>query len=100
MMPNTLILVVGEGVINLFSTSLLLYKSRRTPPPKYSHGIIKCRFDPLTPTESDNVDAEPQQKQKDNIDCFRAYGAASKLVIAAVQLVRDRHVTQPLSVSP
>ena len=35
-----------------------------------------------------------QQKQKDDIDCFRAYGAASKLVIAAVQLVRDRHVTQ------
>ncbi|KAK8036791.1 hypothetical protein PG994_015288 [Apiospora phragmitis] len=48
MMPNTLILVVGEGVINLFSTYLLLYKSRRTPPPKYSHGIIKCRLDVYT----------------------------------------------------
>ncbi|KAK8093254.1 uncharacterized protein PG998_014655 [Apiospora kogelbergensis] len=45
MMPNTLILGVGEGVIKLFSTYLLLYKSRRTPPPKYSHGIIKCRLD-------------------------------------------------------
>ncbi|KAK6840944.1 hypothetical protein PG987_001804 [Apiospora arundinis] len=44
-MPNTLILVVREGVVNLFGTSLLLYKSHRRPPPKYSHGIEKCRLD-------------------------------------------------------